>query len=150
AALVGAMIVGLLLGILDVQKELVYVILTVFALLLIPIFSLITRNRLKAMGHKSFKSWAFSLPILPARSIRHRARSLGNEELLGAWHQADHTEKAKELIAEELRARGLSDAQIADWRPPAAQLTVRLPIRKAIRPDRYFRAIRIRQGVFQV
>lgn len=101
------------------------------------------------MGHKSFKVWAFSLPILPAGSIRKRARALGDEELLGAWHQADHTVKAKEVIAEELRARGLNDAQIADWRPPAAQLTVRLPMH-AIKPDRYFRTVRIRQGLFQV
>ena len=148
-ALVCAALIGAALAIFNVQKETVYIIIAVLAFLLIPIFSLITRRRLKAMGHRSFKVWAFSLPVLPAASLRKRARSLGDDELLGAWHQADHTKKAREVIAEELRARGLSDAQIADWRPPAAQLTVHLPM-KGIDPDRYFRTIRIRQGLFQV
>ena len=148
-ALVCAGVIGAVLGIFNVEKEVVYVIIAGFALLLMPIFSSLTRRRLKAMGHKSYKAWAFSLPILPAGSIRKRARSLGDEELLGAWHQADYTKKAKEVIAEELRARGLNDAQIADWRPPAAQLTVRFPM-PAIKPDRYFRTVRIRQGLLRV
>jgi hypothetical protein len=148
-ALLCAGVIGAVLAIFKVQQEIVYVIIAGFALLLMPIFSSLTRRRLRAMGHKSFKVWAFWLPILPAGSIRKRARSLGDEELLGAWHQADHTQKAKEVIAEELRARGLNDAQIVDWRPPAAQLTVRLPMH-AIKPDRYFRTVRIRQGLFRV
>jgi hypothetical protein len=104
--------------------------------------------RLRRIGFTRYRVWAFMTSRNPD-VIRAKARQLSDDALLGAYHLPEHSEKAKQVLREELAARGYDDKRLAEWRRPPAQITVPPAVKLAIDPKRYFKIVRTRKRLFR-
>lgn len=74
----------------------------------------------------NFRRWVertFRSPFASKAAIADRAQGLDTEHLFWGLKLSDHTAKSRNLIVAELHRRGVSDVQISNWMPQAAQIT---------------------------
>jgi hypothetical protein len=107
------------------------------------------RLRFKRLGLKSYQVWKFALPY-GAERVRAKSRKLDDDALLGAYHVPEHRASAKQVIREELAARGYDDGRIAAWRRPTSQITVPPTVHLPIDREHYFKLVRKRRRDFRV
>jgi hypothetical protein len=120
-----------------------------FVVVVLSLYFIRRRVRLRRLGLKRYQVWKFVFPYR-ATTVRAKAHTLDDDALLGAYHLPEHRASAKQLIREELAARGYDDARIAAWRRPTSQISVPPPVRAPIARDRYFRLVRNRRRGFQI
>src|ERR1700684_4539831 len=118
--------------------------LTLFAIalvILIPYYLHRKRVALRRFGLVSYRNLKF-VGRFSADSVRAAAHKIGDEALLGAYHLPDTRDSAKQIIRDDLAARGYDDKKIAEWRRPIAELTAPPAAPGPIDPDHYFRLVR--------
>jgi uncharacterized membrane protein (DUF485 family) len=107
------------------------------------------RLRFKRLGLKSYQVFRFVLPSR-ANKVRAKAHKLDDDALLGAYHVPEHRPSARQIIREELAARGYDDARVAAWRRPTSQITIPSTVHSPIDREHYFKLVHKRRRDFRV
>jgi hypothetical protein len=123
------------------------ILFAVVAIVWTPFYLRRKRAALKRIGLLSYRNVKFVGPF-GADSVRAAAHKIGDEALLGAYHLPDTRDSAKQIIRDELVARGYDDSRIAEWRRPISELTAPPAAPGPIEPAHYFRLVRTRRRLF--